>query len=265
MTAKSRILPLIAISGTSLVVGCGGRGSSCGSYGSYGSYGSGGGCVAQNLDPAGVYEGSLSNSTTQQGAPVIVIIAENGDGRMASQDGSYYHLNVSAVGNNVTGTFTGFSQAGTLPNGSHSSSGALSGFIVPNSLSASLTDATNVQQSLVLNSDNVYYMASSLVTLTGTWTFVANGFTLTATIQSDGAFAATDSNNCTYSGAFGLIDPNFNAYSETHVRICNGVSDVFSGLATFIPASGSGPTGAPTVIRLLTDDNSGEYLVADLQ
>ena len=265
MTAKIRALPLIAISGTSLVVGCGGRGSSCGSYGSYGSYGSSGGCVAQSLDPAGVYEGFISNAATQQGVPVVMIIAENGDGRMASQDGSYYHVNIGAVGNNVTGTFAGFSQAGTLPNGSHSSSGAVSGFIVPNSLSATLTDATHIQQSLVLNFDNVYHMASSLVTLAGNWTFAANGFTLTATIQSDGAFTATDSNSCTYSGSFGLIDPNFNAYSETHVRICNGISDVFAGLATFIPAAGSAPTGAPTIIRLLTDDNSSEYLVADLQ
>lgn len=266
MSIQRRILPIIAVTGSSLMVGCGGRGGSCGSYGSYGSYGSAGTCAGgQNLGPAGVYEGTISDATAQQSAPVVAIIAENGDGRMMSQDGTYYRLHVGAVGANLTGTFIGLSQGGTLPNSNHSSSGSLSGSIMPQSLNAYLTDSTNTQQTAVLNFDNAYALSSSLITLAGSWTFAATGFTLTATIGADGTFSATDSNNCTYTGSFGLINPNFNAYSEAHVRMCNGVSASFTGLATFIPATGTGPTGPPTTIRLLTDDASSEYLVADLQ
>jgi len=266
MSTHHRILPIIAVTGTSLMVGCGGRGGSCGSYGSYGSYGSAGSCAGgQNLGPAGVYEGSIIDAAAQQGAPVVAIIAENGDGRMMSQDGTYYRLNVGAIGSNLTGTFIGLSQGGTLPNNSHSSSGSVSGGILPQNLDMYLTDLTNTQRTAILNYDPAYALGSSLMTLAGNWTFSANGFNLAATVQADGTFAATDSNNCTYTGSFGLINPNFNAYSETHVRLCSGVSAVFSGLATFVPASGSGPNAVPTIIRLLTDDASGEYLVAEFQ
>lgn len=266
MTVQSRVLPLIAITGSSLVVGCNGRGGSCGSYGSYGSYGSAGSCApGQILSPAGVYEGSLSDAASQSTMPVVAIVAENGEGRMTSQDGNYYRLSIGTVANNLTGTFAGYSVAGTLPNGGHSSSGSVSGLVVPHSLSAVLADSTNAQQSLTLNWDSVYSLGSSLGTLAGNWSFNDAGFTLTVAIQPDGALSAVDSNGCTYAGSFALIDVNFNAYSETHVRTCNGVSDVFTGLATFIPATATGSSGASTIIRLLTDDNAGAYLAADLR
>ena len=57
-----------------------------------------------NVGAAGIYAGTLTNRLTQQENPVIAIIAENGDGRMSGQDGTYYRLNVATSGNNVSGS-----------------------------------------------------------------------------------------------------------------------------------------------------------------
>ncbi|MHB8722451.1 MAG: hypothetical protein ACYDAH_13805 [Steroidobacteraceae bacterium] len=58
-----------------------------------------------------------------------------------------------------------------------------------------------------------------------------------------------------YTGASGLIDPNFNAYSENYIRLCGGVNVTFTGLATCFPPVGNTSTAD---IRLLADDNVSE-------
>jgi hypothetical protein len=286
VSTESRLLPVVAITGGSIMVGCGGySGGSCGSYGSYGSYGSFG-MAGANAHPArvasaahtaasygacgapmnvgadGIYAGTLTNKATQQEEPVVAIIAENGDGRMSGQDGTYYRLNVNTSGNNVSGSFAGYSQGVTFPNGLQSTSGPLSAAVTSPGLNGTLTDQAGHAEALLLNFDNIYNLTSALATLAGTWSYSANGFSLTATIRFDGAFSAVDSSNCTYSGAFGLIDANFNIYSENYTRSCNGSSTTFTGLASYFPASGS---AVPAEIKLLADDNAGDYLVADLQ
>ena len=85
---------------------------------------------------------------------------------------------------------------------------------------------------------------------------------MTATIRPDGTFSAIDSNSCTYSGAFSLIDPDFDAYGERYVRSCNGASVTFTGLATYFPPVGNTSSAD---IKVLADDNVSEFLVADFQ
>jgi hypothetical protein len=262
MSLQNRLLPIVTITGSSLVVGCGGySGGSCGSYG-YGSYGSSAACVPPNIGGPGYYEGTLTGQGAPQATPVVAIIADNGDGAMSGQDGTYYRLNVNLSGNNVSGTFYGLSQGATFPNGTQATSGSISAIAAPPGLNGTVTDQTNVAETLALSFDTVYNLGSSLATLAGTWSYTANGFSLTATIRPDGTFSATDSNNCSYSGAFGLIDPNFNAYSESYTRSCNSINVMFTGLATYFPPSGNTRTAD---IKILADDNTGEFLVADLQ
>ena len=264
-----RVLPFVTITGGSLLVsscGGGGYGGSCGSYGSYGSYGScGGGFVGAD----GLYEGSLTGASSPNGIPVVAIVAENGEGRISGADGSYYRLSVGTTGANLNGSFTAYSTGTGSGSGLGSSaqptSGTVGGVITSAGLNVTLTDRSNVQQSLALTFDSAYESGSSLATLAGNWTSVTGGLTLQAVIQSDGSFSAVDSNNCTYTGAFSLLDSRFDAYAETHVRSCNGVTVTFTGLAGFFPAMGTGASGPPTEIKLLTDDNAGEALVADFQ
>lgn len=259
MSFYNRLLPIVSITGSSLMVGCGGNyGGSCG-YGS--SYGSSGGCAAPIITGDGYYEGTLTNQGNPP-APVVSIIADNGDGAIAGQDGIYYRLSVSLHANNVMGTYIGISQGTAFPNGTQATSGSISAVATPN-LNGTLSDQTGATQSLAFNFDSVYNLSSSLATLAGTWNATAaNGFDLTATIRPDGTFSAIDSNGCSYSGAFSLIDPNFNAYSESHTRTCGGVNVMFTGLATYFPPSGN---TAMADIKIMADDGTSEFLVADLQ
>jgi len=260
MGLHNRVLPIVTITGSSLMVGCGGNyGGSCGYGSSYGSYG---GCAAPIITGDGYYEGTVTSQGNSPPTPVVAIIAANGDGTISGQDGSYYRLNVSLPGNQVTGTYFGLSEGAAFPNATQATSGSISAVASPN-LTGALTDQTGAAEPLALNFDTVYNLGSSLTTLTGTWSYTAaNGFSLTATIRPDGTFSAMDSNSCTYSGAFGLIDPNFNAYSESYTRTCNGVNVRFTGLATYFPPSGA---AANADIKIMADDNTTEFLVADLQ
>lgn len=287
MGAQGRLLPVVAITGSSIMVGCGGySGSSCsfGSFGSFGSFSSFAASAKRTREPRarskasatrhavgcpgpigvgadGIYEGTLNQAGSQQGNPVFAIIDENGDGRMSAQDGTYYRLSVSTVGNNVSGSFMGFSQGASFPNGNQTTAGSLSAMLTPPGMDGTLTDQASNAQTLTLNFDNAYILGSSLATLVGTWNYSANGFSLTAMIQTDGTFTALDADGCSYSGSFALIDPNFNAYSESYTRSCNGNSVQFTGLASYFPAAGA----TVAQIRLLADDDAGHYLVAILQ
>ncbi len=261
MSLHNRLLPIVTITGSSLMVGCGGNsGGSCG-YGS--SYGSSGGCAAPPIITGdGYYEGTLTSQGNPSPTPVVAIIADNGDGAIAGQDGTYYRLNVSLPRNNVTGTYFGLSQGANFPNGTQATSGSISAVASPN-LSGTVTDQTGATESLAFSFDTVYNLGSSLAPLAGTWSYTnPNGFNLTATIRPDGTFSAIDSNSCTYSGAFSLIDPNFNAYGESYIRSCGGVNVTFTGLATYFPPAGNTSTAD---IKVLADDNVSEFLVADFQ
>jgi len=207
--------------------------------------------------PDGIYEGST------QGTPVVAIIAENGAGRIATADGSYYRLNVGTSGNNLNGAYSGYSQNTANSSNGAQSTGNVAGLITSTGLNMTLTDSINTQQSLTLNFDDVYNRGSALTNLAGSWTATENGLTLTATIQSDGSFSGLDSNSCTYAGSFSLIDPTFDVYAETHVRSCNGVGVTFTGLAAVLPTNAT--SGPATEIKLLTDNDGGEYLIADFQ
>jgi hypothetical protein len=171
-------------------------------------------------------------------------------------------LNVSQSSNTVTGSFSGYSQGAKFPDGSQSVAGSLTAVITSPGLSGTLTYTAGETAALFLNFDYAYNLGSSLSLLAGTWSYSANGFSLTATIQTDGTFSAVDSNSCSYSGSFGLIDSNVNAYSENYILSCNGSNVSYTGLASYFPMTGS---TAPAHIEMLADDNAGAYLVADLQ
>ena len=115
MSIYNRLLPVVAITGSSIMVGCDGGGGSNGACGSYGS------CAAAPVPSAGgVYEGTV------QGTPVVAIIAENGDGRISAQDGTYYHLTVATQGADVSGSYFADSSGIAFPNGTQSTTGTVS-------------------------------------------------------------------------------------------------------------------------------------------
>jgi hypothetical protein len=266
MSTAQRLLPVVAISGSTLLVGCGGGACCYGSYGSYGgcSYGS---CGSYGgADPAGIYEGSLTDPGNQQSIPVIAIIAEDGEGRMSAQDGTYYRLSVGTTGNGLSGSFQGYSQGASFPDGTQTAGGMLSGTVQSAAIQGTLTYVAGQTQPLTLTFDNAYdNNTPSLAALAGSWSYSSGGFTLNATVGADGSFSATDSNACEYSGSFTIVDPSFDAYHVSYTRTCNGVSASFMGLSSYFPASGSGASAAPVHIELLADDGAGDFLAAELR
>lgn len=251
MGLQRRLLPVVTITGSTLVVGCGGgSGGSCGSAGST--------CPPASITGPGYYEGTLTAKSNSQSTPAVAIVAETGNGAMSGQNGTYYRFNVGFSGATVTGTYDGIS---TGAGGTQQTSGSISGQSTSTTLSGTLMVGTSTVDSFQLTAEAVYKQPSALATLMGTWSYTANGFSLTVTIASNGTFTGTDSNNCAYSGVFGIISPLFDAYTETYTRTCNGAALTFTGFATYLPPSGS--VGAD--IKVLADDNATEFLVADLQ
>ena len=219
MSIDRRLLPAVAITGSSILVGCSGSsGSSCGTYGSYGSYSSYGvagararsarsrrgvnpanmgpsadsyaGCGAPANAAAGIYEGNVTNEITQQATPVVAIIAENGDAVMSGQHGTYYRLNVETWGYNVAGSFSAYSHGPVFPDDKQSFSGSVSGVLTTSGLIGTLADQNGGSDSLSLRFDNAYDLASTLPTFGGSWNSTAADFSLTATIGMDGTLSA---------------------------------------------------------------------------
>jgi len=218
-----------------------------------------------NADPSGIYEGTLTDTASQQTTPVVAVIDENGNGRAMAQNGAYYALDVGTSGNSVYGQYLAFPGNGT------SNSGPLQGQLLNDGANLNIDlNATGVGPlALALNYNNALYtVPSSLPTLQGMWTYTSSSFTLNLSIASTGSFTGTDSNNCTYNGFFTLVDPQFNAYNENFTLTCGSSTiDNYFGLSYFIPAVGSssGGTTTPAMINFLADDGTADFVSAEVQ
>jgi hypothetical protein len=200
-------------------------------------------------------------SGTVAGTAAVAILADNGDMRIGVQNGTYYHLTVAPQTSTIAGSYFAYSTGAAFPNGTDSTTGTVSATEGGATLTGTLTDHSGTTKALTLNDNPVYTTGSALANLGGTWSSTTGGFSVTATIASDGSFTATDSHGCSYSGAFTQIDERYDVYAENHVLTCNGVNTNFDGLATFFPASGN----AGASIELLADDSTGAYLVVTFQ
>lgn len=181
--------------------------------------------------------------------------------RIGAQNGTYYHLTVTPQTATIAGSYFAYSTEILFPNGTRSTTGTVSATQGAATLNGTLTDHSGATEALALSNDAVYNDGSAVSTLAGTWSYTANGFSVTATISSDGTFTGTDSAGCAYSGSFTLIDARYDAYAENHVLTCNGVKASYDGLATYFAASGT----TMAHIDLLADDAAGAFLVATFQ
>lgn len=247
MMATKRRLPAVVITGSSILVGCG--------SGSNGSCGSGSACVVPPPGTGGVFSGTV------KGTAAVALYADSGDMRISVQDGTYYHLTTAPQSQSVVGNYFAYSTGAPFPNGTSATTGTMSATEGVSALSGTLTDASGSTLPFSLKDDTVYGQGSALSKLAGTWSSTANGFSLTVTIASDGSLSGTDSNGCTYTGAFAQIDARYDVYRESHVATCNAAKSTYDGLASYRP-----PAGASTArIELLSDDGAGSALTVELQ
>ena len=85
---------------------------------------------------------------------------------------------------------------------------------------------------LTITYNPVYENNSSLELLEGKWSFTdRDGLIIDAEVVN-GEITGNDSDSCKYSGAFSLIDPNFNAYNVVlRISKCHSVNGEYKGLA----------------------------------
>jgi hypothetical protein len=195
--------------------------------------------VVVNASPGGIWTGTDSVS----GLTVLGIVDELGEGHFIRTDYSQYIGTATTAGNQVSGSFEGFTEFGTaFQDGSTHATGTISGTIVERSsvtLATSFrTDAnTPTSGTLNLSFNALYNRASSLATLSGNFVDASSG--VVATISSGGViFYQNPSSGCVLNGTATLINASYNAYRiavsyascQGQYAALNGVP--FTGLAT---------------------------------
>ena len=85
---------------------------------------------------------------------------------------------------------------------------------------------------LTMTYNPIFENDSSLELLEGQWSFTdRDGLVIDAQI-SNGVLAGIDSDRCTYSGKFAIINSDFNAYGvRIHIANCHSVDGEYEGLA----------------------------------
>lgn len=180
--------------------------------------------------PGGYWTGSLN------GELGVALVDETGDFTFIAVDGEQYYGTLvitepsdepqapySAL---FTGTAEGFT-TGRFPSyGTYTGTGAISGTMVPRqSIDGSAGSAT-----ISLTFNALYYMPSSLATISGTYEDTASGAQFT--INADGTVFAQDATTgCVINGTVSIINGSYNAYGiQVSYANCAGSSAPLNGL-----------------------------------
>jgi hypothetical protein len=217
-----------------ILAGCGGGGGDTSS----GTSASGGNQPVTNASPGGIW-----NGTDGQGLQVTGIITETGEAYFLDSDGTQYFGTVTTSGNDLAGSFTGYTELGkTFMDGSTSGTGTLTGTVDARS-TLSFTTTFNSQgggesvDNVLLQYFQTYAQASSLSTIAGSYTETANGDVLT--VNSDGSALIQESETgCVVNGTVSIVNASYNAYGvqfsysgcQGEFAVLNG--STFNGLAT---------------------------------
>ncbi|MDR3418402.1 MAG: hypothetical protein P4L83_19710 [Nevskia sp.] len=249
MPHRRHTVPAIVVTSGTILVGCGGH-----SGGTYYYYG-GSGCASYSAcyPPDALYRGTLGGDSSGQRTPVVAIFGNNGDGRMAAQDGTYYRLTLDAAGRALRGDLAGYSTDRAFADGTRSTSGVVSGNVYPSGLDATVEDRQGNRESLSLQPTRE--AGGPGQPINGTWSYQTDGFGVGLTLRANGDLVAADSKGCMYKGSFSNTRTG-EVYRVSYVRSCAGTIDQFSGYLAPVSASQS---GAPRV-QVLADDYGAQFL-----
>jgi hypothetical protein len=152
----------------------------------------------------GVYTGTISNGRSFDG-----IVLENGTYYMLYGTTTAGALYVSGIatgsGTSNNGSFTSSNLRDYYYNGAIYTGSASASYGVNNNFSGSLTDggvALTFTSSTPSSSTYVYNVAANLTDISGAWTLTdLQGYIISMTVASNGAFTATSSSGCAFSGS----------------------------------------------------------------
>jgi hypothetical protein len=196
-----------------------------------------------NYSPGGYWTGSLN------GEPGVGLVDESGEFTFIAVDGEQYPgtLVISGAiapgaqpltpyGASLSGSVLAFTPGG-FPNYGVSNTdlgplptGILSGTIVPRqSIGGTVAFATETA-AISLTFNALYYVPSSLATISGTYNDSATGAVFT--INADGTLFAQDATTgCVINGTVSIINPSYNVYGvEVSYASCTGSLTPLNGV-----------------------------------
>lgn len=235
---SNRILTATCIAILTLAAGCGGSGGSDAATSGTSSTSGDNGSTTKAATTAGVYDGTITSTTTGQSTSMMGMVGTDGQALWMSTDGRVWngtmpatgaHFDVSLMGRMYTGaTFPDGSNAGDWMMNVDHVSGHMSGHF------AGSGDAGSF--SMTLNA--MWNRPASRSTLAGvytrsTWT----GYTMTMTIGADGQLGASDSRGCSINGTVTVPDAIRNLYAITAtVTSCGTLDGAYRGMGTLLDA-----------------------------
>ena len=172
--------------------------------------------VVNNLDPSGVWQGTLTSDVTMNAVAVTAVITASGSARLILADGSQLSGSVVTNGDQVSGNLTGITELGLQwQDNTTVSSFTINGTVAQRSAITGTYTGAGDSGTLTLTFDSVYDRTSSLATLAGQWERLDALQNITATISFDaqGAIDGSDADGCIYSGTVSVSDSSVDVYT----------------------------------------------------
>lgn len=199
--------------------------SACGG-GSGGDNNNGGGNnppgLSANAD--GLYNGTY----TENGQPFKVtgFVKNNRLTAVNYSDGVLLQGRLSLDGRAFTSAVTLYGQI----SGARGTADVSGNIVERKSIEGTFTTSYGTSGSLSLRYDPIYERNASLRAISGIWSEVDLGFTITLVIQNDGSFDGSDTDGCLYAGSIRVFDPDFNLYDvRFRVTSCGAVDGNYRG------------------------------------
>ncbi|MDA8171451.1 MAG: hypothetical protein M0Z48_06440 [Nitrospiraceae bacterium] len=218
--------------------------------------GGGGGSTSNtesNVSSAGIWQGSFHDNYTNQDYQLIGIVIGSGEARFVAPQGAYQYVgNVSASGNNLSGSLTGYSSSNGQPFETVSATGTVQ---AKSSISGTYDNHAGDTGTFSMSYNSWYDRQSSLSLLAAnTWHGLTPwGYSMSATIDSNGNITGGDTSGCAYSGTASIIDPAHDAY-RINVTL-SGSSCTLNGNYTGLGILGDTSTANDTFIFNISNNN----------
>lgn len=185
----------------------------------------------QTVSANGFWEGTF----TEDGVGTFSLESLLYDGRIIAisesaniiYDGSY-----TVSGNDFSADVIAYN----IDSGTAVGTTTLSGTVTEqDSLSATFSTSYGGTGTVSLSFNDVYNLPSSLSFVAGIWNVTSGAYSLTITVENDGAFFGQDSNGCFVDGDIAIIDPAHNLYdTNVTVDVCGIFDGFYTGFSTLL-------------------------------
>jgi hypothetical protein len=187
----------------------------------------------------GVWKGTISSTTTGQGASIVALTGHDGHSMWMTTDGRVFHGQVPLGGDHFDASFTGHMYEGDhFPDGTNRGTASMridhhSTAVTSGRYSGS-GDAGTFNMAL----NPMWDRSASLTTVAGVYTrSTASGYTMTMTLGANGQLTGSDSKGCVFSGTVSVPDPQHNLYHlDAQVSACGTLDGHYQGTGTLLDA-----------------------------